>query len=78
MSLLDEVKQDVNPSGPKCSIRTLRTQLSPEDLADFDRLILDVTVKSSTLSRALTNRGHKVGAHVIARHRRGDCTCESR
>jgi hypothetical protein len=78
MSLLDEIQAARLGRGTVCSVTSLRETLDPTDRAHFDEALADPTVSAAAIARAVNNRGHKIGQYAIGRHRRRDCTCESR
>lgn len=75
-SLLEAVQAEARMTGTPCSVAVVRAALQLADAKDLDTLLADPDVMGATLSRALTNRGHRLAAGSIQRHRRGDCRCE--
>lgn len=61
--------------GPLCSVALLLLKVSPEE-AEAVRRALASDYGSATISRWLADAGHPLKPHVIANHRRGDCSCE--
>lgn len=80
MGLRDEVQAD-RMNGPKagipCIVQVVRQKFKGEDLKDFNEILADPTVYSTSITRILKNRGFDVAKDAIGRHRRGDCRCES-
>ena len=65
------------PMGSRCTVGILF-----ETLDDIDKQALlnaiESPMQSTAIARALRAEGHEVAGPTLARHRRGDCTCESR
>lgn len=78
-SLLDDIRRENGRNvGPNCSIGQLLATLSPTDQADLKAAFADPTIQHAAIIRALRNRGHDVKYSAIPRHRKKDCSCESR
>lgn len=74
MSFLDEVRDAESRPGPRCSF-SQPLALSDADRADLDKVLADVTVRPSAISKALQARGIPIKQQTVARHRRRDCSC---
>lgn len=70
---------DSKQPGPKCGVHTLRATLSPADRKVLDAwLPLNSGKQSTWISTVLRADGHSTSEFVIARHRRGKCSCGTR
>jgi hypothetical protein len=75
MSLLKDVGDPVQRSGPLCAVVRF-TRDHPADADDFVTLLNDPLWLASVLSAQLFKaRGVNVSADAIRRHRRGACGC---
>ena len=75
MSLLKDVGDPVQRSGPLCAVVRF-TRDYPTDADDFVTLLNDSLWLASVLSAQLFKaRGVNVSADAIRRHRRGACGC---
>lgn len=78
-SLLDDIRhENGRGAGPNCWVGQLMATLSPQDRADLEAAFADSKIQHSAIIRALRNRGHEVKQSAIPRHRKKDCSCESR
>lgn len=78
-SLLDDIRRENGRSvGPNCWVGQLLAALSPQDRTDLQAAFADPNIQHSAIVRALRNRGHDVKQSAIPRHRKKDCSCESR
>jgi len=57
-----------------CSVRVILLSLDPDDRASLE-LVLASPMMSNSIARVLTDKGHFVRGHTIARHRREQCSC---
>lgn len=68
--------QKSRPKGSRCSIGVLF-----EGLDDIDKQALlnalESPMQATDIARALRDEGHDVQGPTLARHRRGDCTCDA-
>ena len=78
MGLMDEIHAQRRGTGIKCGVKAAAEKLEGDDLTDFQTAIADVSVTGMSIARALQNRGIKLNGEVITRHRRKECSCESR
>lgn len=77
MSLLDEVDALVGGKpGPRCGAGLLLNELDEPTRADLLALLAG-SARLSAIAVALKNRGHKVGAQTLGRHRKGICSCDT-
>ena len=74
MSLIDEAAELEHRQGGTCGVQTLLARLSPSEQDELNEALAS-SVHSKALARALQARGHEMGYHTIARHRRRDCKC---
>lgn len=77
MSLRDQIEAESTiKKGPLCSVALLLTDLDDVDAATLVEALADPKVPATAIDRALLKEGHRMGAHNLQRHRRGDCSCE--
>ena len=78
MALADSLKE-ATESAPKnsiCSVFKIKQNMSKDDLATFEAVLYDRTVKASILERALKKEGIDLQQGTITRHRNSGCkTC---
>lgn len=74
MSLLEDAKDQSHHYKPTCTLASL----DPDLLAEVDEALAEPGVTDIGVERALAKRGVRIKAPTLGRHRRGDCTCESR
>lgn len=60
--------------GPPCTVCGLLADLPDAEAAALRKLLSDPLWRYSALSDALAAEGHKVAAHTLARHARGQCS----
>lgn len=72
-----ERESEASTKGPQCSIGRILDAL---DDVDQSALIssLHGSMLHTAIARALTSNDHRVSASTVARHRRGDCSCDAR
>ena len=75
MGLFDEIQQAGKPRRASCVVAGLLTSLPDADAADLVLAFNDPSIANTSILTVLTGRGLHVGAHSLARHRRGRCTC---
>ena len=78
MGVAAALAADTVRSGPRCLIGVALGTLTGEDLDALEGALADTSVTSSSISRALTASGTKVGGQAVRRHRAGDCSCGPR
>lgn len=61
-------------AGTLCWVEKLRQQ-QPELIEELEELLADESITGSSISRAVSATGFKVGPNQVTRHRRGDCRC---
>lgn len=77
--LLDEIHEhNSSRRGPVCSVGTVLEALSDADREDLKIALLDKSVKSTAIVKALRLRNISLADSTINRHRRGICACEPR
>jgi hypothetical protein len=74
MSLLDEARAYAAPKAT-CSVPGVLASLSEDDAADLRAALADLTITSSAIERALSNRGVHLRASTMRRHRTRGCLC---
>lgn len=76
--LLDDIHQmNTGLPGPRCGVAITLMSLDEIDRNDLTEALLDKTVKSTAIVKALRSRDIPIGETTVARHRRGMCACES-
>lgn len=73
MGLLDEVKSEMLPRGPKCTTCVLigeNSSLSETDRDELAVALKDPSVQGSAIARVLRARGISTTSTTISRHRR--------
>lgn len=75
MKLKDAIHAQTTLPGPKCGLEILFATLSKPDIADLSECLADPSLKHTQISRGLRAEGHTVSADIIARHRKGECSC---
>lgn len=75
--LLDEIEQQRGKQkpGPRCAVALVFEALNDADAADL-RAAFAGNHHSSSIGRALRSRGFTLSDYTVARHRRGNCSCE--
>lgn len=61
--------------GPACTVGVMMATLDADTAALFTAALDNGYAPSTEIARAMTERGHPIAAHVLTRHRRGDCRC---
>jgi hypothetical protein len=64
--------------GGTCTVTRIRADLTPDDLAWLDAALAahPDDEPAAGIARTLTAAGHPIKGQTVARHRRGECTCE--
>lgn len=77
MALLDDLASPEYrpPTGPTCTMGILLKQLDKKTVDTLNAAMNNPHAPSTKICQALTDMGHRVSAHVIQRHRRGECRC---
>lgn len=76
MNLAEAFKEaPVKDLGPACSVAAIIKSLPPDDADALRAAIADDRWRSTDITRVLADEGIHVGAHAMARHRRGGCKC---
>jgi hypothetical protein len=74
MALKDALQAETRAhNGPQCSLCALIPTMSKDDAAALLAALSDFGVHGTQIARALQHEGYDVRAHVVTRHRRGDC-----
>jgi len=74
MALKDALQAETRAhNGPKCSLCALIPNLDPDDAATLAESLADFKIHGTQIARALHHEGYDIRAHVVTRHRRGDC-----
>ena len=74
MALSDALKAEAEKKpGPRCTLCNLTLTLPKDDLAALDAAMADLTVTSSSISRALMSEGHDMRPETVRRHRAKNC-----
>lgn len=63
------------PHGPACTVAVILRTADEETAELFTAALANAYAPSSAIAKAMTDRGHKISANVLQRHRRGDCRC---
>jgi hypothetical protein len=74
MALADALKAETKThNGPSCSLCALIPTMPKDDAASLAAALSDFGVHGTQIARALQHEGYDIRAHVVTRHRRGDC-----
>lgn len=78
MSLAELHTRDTVRRGGTCTVTRIRAALPPEDLTWLDAALAahPDDEPAAGIARTLTADGHPIKGQTVARHRRGECTCE--
>jgi hypothetical protein len=63
------------PVGPSCTIGILLKELDKDTAASLTAAMQNPHAPATKISQALKDMGKPASAHVIQRHRRGECRC---
>lgn len=74
MALSDALIEATKARGPRCSMCVIAEGLTEADRASLDAALVDLSVTSAAITRALVSEGHKVSAESVRRHRSGECS----
>lgn len=66
------------PRRAACTVSLLLDELSADDRAALIAAMDDVRLSGAAIARALATIGHQMRSHNIQRHRRKECSCDSR
>jgi methionine salvage enolase-phosphatase E1 len=75
VSLLADIEAAVVKRGPVCTVSLVRDTLPPAEQAEYDDAIGNLRFPATTIAKVLRERGHKIEAEAIQRHRRRSCQC---
>lgn len=73
MAIADLAAPSTRSKGPTCSVCLALDTLPDDEAAALRRLLSDRGWRYTELSDALATQGLVLGAHVLARHARGQC-----
>jgi len=71
-----EAEKAKSLKGPSCSVQEAYSVLQKPDADELRDALVRPEISAAVISRVLARHGVKVGGQTIARHRRGDCSCE--
>ena len=74
--VLSEIKELENRKGTRCGWTKAEAQFKGEDKKDLDAALEDLAITSTAIAKWISKQGLSISAHVIQRHRRGECSCE--
>lgn len=78
MSLAEELNKPIDTKIRICSIEIAKMKLNKTDREALIKALEDISIPSSFIGRALKKEGFNITGQTIARHRRKECTCESK
>lgn len=73
---LSEFYAEQHHAGGVCSVRTLMTEMKPDDLPKFQVALGRSELQHSAITAWCRKKGYRIGPESIGRHRRGLCQCE--
>jgi hypothetical protein len=50
-------------------------KLEPDDRADLDACMADLSITSAAIARGLNSVGVEIQQQTVSRHRKGECRC---
>lgn len=76
MGLLDECRQEqAGRKAVSCRVKMVLDAMDGKDRADLEAALSDSNLQHVTISNVLRARGHDLGKHSVATHRREQCGC---
>lgn len=75
MDFNDALAKEISHLGPACSVRLWREGLSKSNREQFDAALKSAS-PTAVIHRAMKALGYKHGDGSVARHRRGECSCD--
>lgn len=63
------------PRGPACTVAVILETADEEIVQLFTAALDNPHAPSTAIAKAIGDRGHRISAHVLQRHRRGECRC---
>jgi hypothetical protein len=76
-SLLQDIHAaNIGKTGRSCTVGLVINTIGDE-ADELKAALKDPTIPSTVIAKVLTGRGFRVSGDVMARHRRGECRCES-
>lgn len=58
-----------------CRIKLIKAILTDEELKLLEETLLNESISTAAITRALKTEGYDASVHSVGRHRRGDCVC---
>lgn len=71
-----EAEKAKSTKGPRCSVGDAYAALQKPDAEELRDALVRPEISAAVISRVLARQGIKIGGQTIARHRRGECSCE--
>jgi hypothetical protein len=71
-SLFEEIQSEKSKQGNRSRIAEILAALPNDDKKDFLKALDDHSIPASSISKAMSKRGHKLAINVISRYRRGE------
>jgi hypothetical protein len=59
--------------GPRCTVCSVREDMTAEDRDALDAALANKTIPSSVIGRALRREGHSIAESTVRRHRSKEC-----
>lgn len=75
MGLLDDVQRRASIVQRKCTVAVIFDVLDENDRADLRHALADPGISTLAILEVLKQRGHRIAATTITKHRKGVCTC---
>lgn len=75
MSLKEALNSEKILRSNVCTVEMLLSKLPKEDQEALIKALIDPTIPSTFIARALKKEGFDVQGQSLARHRRGECRC---
>lgn len=76
MGLLDEFRNEGVRPRVRCQVIVILEAMTETDADDLKAALADATVTAAAIERVLNRRNIKLSQGTIARHRRGECSCD--
>jgi len=76
MSLKESLKNEMmSLETVGCRIKLIKTILADDEIKLLEETLLNESVSTAAITRALKTEGYDASIHSVGRHRRGDCVC---
>lgn len=75
MSLAALLLEQQSPKGPNCSVGLFLETLNAVDRAEWDEVLGNLRIQSTTIARHAETIDAGMKADAIRRHRNGQCRC---